>query len=275
MAWAIKACQTRAAFEVILGEGGMPMLQTVSRTCAALIVVASVDTSLASVTLAKAAETRTVCLSEFTTDAGQAKVRSQTNIGGATTTTAEFFPMLQRTIEGVPPAILPDITKADGSTPNIGAFPAAMLSYEFLTQPDGSHTLPAYRLSLQVPAYSGGANRSVYFKVKVGAWEGGKIVERRNISAIMGLVDVPIFEVGFQIRPFDIRQADADGPALGSALPGVDHADVEIHDGGADGPLRLKGKISLAAHKERFTAVGGALKSVAEAARIGSCDTER
>ncbi len=201
-------------------------------------------------------------------------VSTQALNGAPVSTTAEFVPFFHTTIVGVPPASLPAVVKSDGSTPIIGAYPAARFYYESLTMPDGRHTLPVYRLHLEVPAYSGDSNRSVFFKVRVGGWEGGKLVSRRDISGIVDVPDVPIYGVDFEIRPFDTRQADSDGPALAAVLPQVDHAEVEIHEGSADGPLRIKGTISMAAHKDRVIAVAGALNEATGKLRAGTCDLQ-
>ena len=223
---------------------------------------------------ALADEARTVCRGAFEDLDGQATVNTKALNGAPVSTIATFVPLFHNTTAGLSPASVPDVVKADGITPNIGAYPAAMFYYQYLTAPDGRHTLPVYRLRLEVPAYSEGSNGSVFFKVRIGTWDGGKAVERRDISGIVGVPDVPIYGVDFEIRPFDTRQADADGPALAAVLSQVDQAEIEIHEGSADGPLRIKGTINLAAHKDRFMAVAGALKAAAENLRAGTCEPD-
>lgn len=222
--------------------------------------------------LAVAGDTHTVCQAEFPDADGQASVETQVLNGAPVSTTAAFMPMFHATISAVDPARIPDVTKPDGETPNAGAYPSAKIYYEYLTMADGRHTLPAYRLRLEVPVYVGGENQTAFFKVRVGTWEGGKLVSRRDVSAIVGLPDVPVYGVDLEIRPFDTRSADPDSAALEAALRQVDHADIEIHEGSADGPLKIRGTIGLAAQHDRLLAVAGALQAAGAKLAAGSCD---
>ena len=224
---------------------------------------------------ASAEDTRLVCKGESADGTGSAWVTTQVLNGEPVATTAEFMPMFHNTIEAVAPASIPDTAKSDGETPNSGAFPAAKIYYQYLTMADGKHTLPAYRLRLEVPVFAGGEDKPAFFKVRVGAWEGGKIVTKTDISGIVGIPDVPIYGVDLELRPFDGRAADADGPALEAALPSTDHADIEIHEGSVDGPLRIKGMIGLAGGRERLVAVAGALRSAGPKLQSGTCEPDR
>ena len=230
---------------------------------------------LLSPALASAADVRQVCEGESSATSGDAWVKTQVLNGAPVATTAEFMPMFHNTIAAVAPARIPNTAKADGATPNSGAFPAAKIYYEYLTKADGKHDLPAYRLRLEVPVFAGGENKPAFFKVRVGAWEGGKIVTRTDISGIVGLPDVPIYGVDLEIRPFDGRKPDADGAALDAALPPADHADIEIHEGSADGPVRIKGTIALAGGRDRLVAVAGALRAAGAKLLAGSCKSAR
>ena len=225
--------------------------------------------------IASAAEVRLVCEGETSTAVGDAWVKTQVLNGTPTATTAEFMPMFHSTIAAVEPARIPNTAKADGETPNSGAFPAAKIYYEYLTRADGKHDLPAYRLRLEVPVFAGGENKPAFFKIRIGGWEGGKLVTRTDISGIVGIPDVPIYGVDLEIRPFDGRKADGDGAALEAALAPADHADIEIREGSVEGPLRLNGAIGLATGRERLMAVAGALRSAGAKLQAGSCKPAR
>ena len=220
---------------------------------------------------ALAAEGPALCKGEFRTIDGAAWVRTTLLNGAPVSTTAEFMPAFHNTIAAVAPARIPDVAKAGGAEPNSGAFPAAKFYYQYLTRADGRHDLPAYRLLLEVPVFAGGETMPAFFKVRIGDWVGGKLVIKTDISGIVGLPDVPIYGVDLEIHAFDGRPADADGAALETALRGADHADIEIHEGSADGPLRIQGAIQLAGNRDRLLAVAGALNAVADKVKAGAC----
>ena len=220
---------------------------------------------------ALAADVPALCKSEFRTVDGAAWVRSTMLNGAQGPTTAEFMPTFHNTIAAVAPAHIPDVAKAGGAEPNSGAFPAAKVYYQYLTRADGRHDLPAYRLLLEVPVFAGGETRPAFLKVRIGDWVGGKRVTKTDISGIVGLPDVPIYGVDLEIHAFDGRPADPDGAALETALRGADHADIEIHEGSADGPLRIQGSIQLAGGHDRLLAVAGALNALADKIKAGTC----
>ncbi len=223
---------------------------------------------------ALAADVRTLCKGETQTAAGSAWAKSRVLNGVPGSTTAEFMPMFHSTIAAVAPARIPDIAKDGGTEPNTGAFPAAKFYYEYKTRADGKHDLPAYRLTLEVPVYAGGESKAVFFKVSLGDWQGGKRVTKTDISAIVGLPDVPIYGVDLQIQPFEGQPADADAAALEAILRSADHADIEIHEGSADGPLKVKGTIMLAGGRDRLVAVGGALSALGAQFNAGTCQAD-
>ena len=225
--------------------------------------------------LASAADVHLVCEGESAGAAGDAWVKTHVLNGAPVATTAEFTPIFRSTISAVAPAQIPNTAKPDGRTPNSGAFPAAKVYYQVLTAADGKNSLPAYRLRLEAPVFLGGENKPAFFKVRVGAWEGGQIVTRTDISGIVGIPDVPIYGVDLELRPFDGRRADIDGSALEAALAPADHADIEIHEGSADGPLRVKGTIGLATGRERLVAVATALRAAGAKLQAGACKPER
>ncbi len=218
-----------------------------------------------------AADAGLACAGEMTDLDGRASVRTQVVNGAAVSGAAEFTPMFHNTLSAEAPARLPDVLKPDGETPNSGAYPAAKLYYTYVVTPQGQHAVPAYRLRLEVPVWAGGEKTPAYVKVRVGAWAGGRLVAKRDISAIVGAPDVPIYPVDLQLRDFDTRSADPDVAGLAEALRQVDHVDVEIHEGSSDGPVRVRGTISLGAQHDRLLAVAGALRDAEAKARAGAC----
>jgi hypothetical protein len=236
----------------------------------ALLRNAAVASVMLAPGLAHAGVTRSLCEGENRNTNGNASVSSHVLNGIPQATTAEFTPMFHSTVSAVAPRNIPDVAKANDE-PNIGAFPAAKIYYQYLTMGDGRHTLPAHRLRLEVPVYAGGESSTVFFKVAVGSWTGGKLVNKSDISGIVGVPDVPIFGVDLWIRPFDGRQPDLGVEGLEASLRQVDHVEIEIHEGSVGGPLREKGTIVIASQHERLSTVAGALEAALAQMTAGGC----